>query len=141
MKKLLTLIAVFVGVSMLTVAIAGQSPLASYVANNILGYAAPMNLDAGGSLVANSDGTTTSLNITAPVVVKVGTGRIMRVFVNTAGSAPGGVYDVAASGSAAAGNLIAVLPNTVGVYNFAAPVTNGIDIATGTGQVVSAVYQ
>lgn len=92
----------------------------------------------GNSVVVN--GVSSALNITAATVVKTGAGRIATVCVNTAGSTVGGVYDVATTGAAAAANLVFALPNTVGVYRVEFPLSVGLVVTPGTGQVVSISY-
>ena len=84
-------------------------------------------------------GEQTALNLTADTLIKAGPGRLVRVSVTTAGAA-GAVHDAAAIGGAAAGNLIGVVPATVGIYFFDWPCVNGIVYKLGAGQVVSISY-
>lgn len=86
-----------------------------------------------------SSGNQSSNGLSADALVKVGPGRLVRVSVTTAGAA-GAVHDVASIAGAAAGNLIGVVPATVGVYYFDWPVLNGIVYKVGSGQVVSISY-
>lgn len=86
-------------------------------------------------------GRTTKLNITAATVVKVGTGRLATVTVTTAGSTVGTANDTTTTGAAAVANLVAAIPNTVGVYTLNFPVLNGIVIVPGTSQVISVAYE
>lgn len=87
------------------------------------------------------------LNISAPTVVlavskdqSIGQARAMRVSVTTAGTTAGSVNDAATVAAAAAGNLIAAIPNTVGVFLVDFPLLAGLVIVPGTGQVVSVSY-
>lgn len=135
MKKLFSVLFVSVlAFGMIAIAFAGQNPSQSYTAVNTSGFAAPQKLDANGSLVANTGGTSSTLNVTASTVVKTGVGRIVRFIVTTAGSA-GAIYDSITSGTAA--NLIAVMPATVGIYTLDFPVTTGVLVIPGASQVVS----
>lgn len=91
-------------------------------------------------IVAPQGGVLSHLNITAATVVKAAPGRLWTVTVTTAGSTAGTASDVATTGGVAAANLIAELPNTVGVYSLAWPCATGIVITPGTGQVLSVAY-
>ena len=100
----------------------------------------PLQLDKTGNLLTGQ-GSATRLNITAgAVLVKATPGRICKVVVNTAGSAPGAVNDCATTGAAAAANLVAAIPNTVGVYSIDMPCAVGIVVTAGTAQVLSVSY-
>ena len=126
-----------------TPAFAGQSPIQAYNSVNTSGYAAPQKLDANGAVIANTDGTKSSLNITAATVVQTvaaGAQRIVRFVVTTAGAA-GALYDASTTGGASAASLIAVMPATVGIYDLNFPVASGVLVVPGSGQVVSVSYQ
>jgi hypothetical protein len=82
-------------------------------------------------------GKTAAYNKTASAVIKASAGRLMRINVLTAGSAPGAVHNCATTGAAAAGNLIFNVPNTVGTYVMDWPCDTGIVYILGTGQVCS----
>jgi len=104
---------------------------------------APAVASADGALLTGK-GLKSVLNMPATTNTKLGAsgvGRICKIYVNTAGTTTGSVYDSATTGGTSAANLIAVIPNTVGIYDIDCPVGNGIVVATGTGQVVSATYQ
>jgi hypothetical protein len=85
-------------------------------------------------------GSLSALNVTASTVIKAKPGTLFRVNVTTAGSAPGNVYDTTTVAGAAASNLIAQIPNTVGTYEFEWPCKSGIVYVLGTAQVVSIAY-
>ena len=85
-------------------------------------------------------GTNMTANITAAAVLKAVPGRVAKVSVIVAGSAPGSVNDCATTGAAAAGNSIFVIPNTVGVYSVDMPTNNGVTVVPGTGQTVAVSY-
>lgn len=81
-----------------------------------------------------------ALNITAAAVVKLGPSRVARVSVVVAGSAAGAVHDCAATGDVAAGNKIASIPNTVGVYTLDWPCAAGVAVVPGSGQTLAVSY-
>jgi hypothetical protein len=85
-------------------------------------------------------GSRSTLNITTGTVIKAAQGTIWRVFVNTAPSVAGGVYDAATAGAATAATLIANVPTTAGPVEIIAPAFNGIYVNPGTGGVVSVTW-
>lgn len=91
-------------------------------------------------IVPRPGGNASHLNISAETVVKAFPGTVFTVVVTTAGSAAGAVYDAATTSGDVAANLVATLPNTVGVYNLSFPCANGILVVPGTAQVVSVAY-
>lgn len=97
------------------------------------------NCDVQGSLVA-VDGRSSALNISVATVVKASSGRLVRINVVTAGTTTGTANDTTTIGGAAATNEIFAIPNTVGSYFLDWPISNGIVIVPGTGQVVAVSY-
>lgn len=95
-------------------------------------------VQAGAVIVGK--GIKTALNLSADTVVKSVKGRIAKVSVLTAGSAPGFIYDAATVGTASAANLLAAVPNVVGVYDIDMPAATGIVYVHGTAQVVAISY-
>ena len=87
-----------------------------------------------------AQGQKTFFNITAATLVKASSGRVAKVSVLVAGSVAGSVNDAATIVGAATANEIAVIPNTVGVYNIDFPVSNGIVIKAGTGNTIAVSY-
>jgi hypothetical protein len=85
-------------------------------------------------------GKTASYNKSASAVIKASAGRLCKVVVLTAGSAPGTVNNCTTTGAAAAGNLIFNVPNTVGIYDLDWPCDTGITYILGTGQVCAFSY-
>lgn len=85
-------------------------------------------------------GNANVLNITAAAVIKAKPGTIFNVSVTTAGTTTGKVNDTTTTGGVAAANLVASIPNTVGVYPMNFPCSSGIVITPGTGQVISVSY-
>ena len=83
----------------------------------------------------------TQLNITAVTVVKPANGNLITITVTTAGSAPGSINDTTTVGGVAASNLIATIPNTVGIYYIPFTFLNGLVVTPGTAQVISVCYQ
>jgi len=96
-------------------------------------------INQGGALIT-AQGTKTFFNVTADTLVKAKSGRVAKVSVIVAGSVAGSVNDAATIGGAATANEIAVIPNTVGVYNIDFPVSNGIVIKAGTGNTIAVSY-
>ncbi len=87
-------------------------------------------------------GAKTALNLTAATQVKTGQGSAFQVFVNTAPSAAGGIYDAASSTEAVAANLICAIPLAAGVISLAGTqFFNGLYVNPGTGGVVSLGYE
>jgi len=118
-----------------------QLPLAANVGLTPGNAIAPLRLDASGNLrtAANDLATNSLLNITAATVVKATPGRIVRVAVTTAGAA-GSIYDHATTSGVAAGNLIAAIPATVGVFDLDWPCAVGIVVVPGAAQVCSVSF-
>lgn len=90
--------------------------------------------------VITAQGTKTFFNISANTLVKATAGRLAKVSVIVAGDAAGTVHDSASIAGAGTANALAIIPNTVGVYNIDMPVSNGIVVKTGTNQVVMVSY-
>lgn len=91
-------------------------------------------------LVPRQGGSNSKLDITTATVVKATPGTLWTITVTTAGSTAGTANDVATTGGVAAANLIAEIPNTVGIYSLTWPCLVGITITPGTGQVVSVAF-
>ena len=87
----------------------------------------------------STSGNQSSNGLSADTLIKLGVGRLVRVSVTTAGAA-GAVHDAGVIADATAGNLIAVVPATVGVYYLDWPVLNGIVYKPGAAQVASFTY-
>lgn len=85
-------------------------------------------------------GIAATLNVSADAVIKSTAGRVVRVSVLTAGSVAGAIHNAAVIADAAAGNKVATIPNTVGVYLIDFPCDIGIVYKVGTGQVVSVSF-
>jgi hypothetical protein len=66
-----------------------------------------------------------------------GGGRLMVISVLVAGTVPGAAHDTDDTTKVGAQNKIAVIPNTVGVYQIGFPLKNGLVIVPGTGQTVA----
>jgi hypothetical protein len=81
------------------------------------------------------------LNITTGTVVKPAPGCVTAFNVTTAG-AVGAIYDTTTTGAAAASNLIAVIPATVGVYYMQCfPFFSGLVVVPGAAQVLSISFK
>jgi len=105
-----------------------------------------VNTDTRLEAYALAGGKTVAFNKTADAAIKLTAGRVCRVSVLVAGSAVGAIHDAtgadaaAAIAAVAAGNKIAVIPNTVGVYDLDLPCASGIVYIVGTGQTVAISY-
>ncbi|TKI02738.1 hypothetical protein [Martelella alba] len=117
-----------------------QNPMLINPALNAANVGTPLRVDAYGALKSSAGGDTPHYNIAASTVVKATAGRLVRVNVLVAGSAAGNAYDTNVAANAAAANLIAVIPNTVGQIIIDWPCATGITIIPGTGQTVSVSY-
>jgi len=92
-------------------------------------------------LVPAPGGISTTLDITAPTVVKALPGRLYSISVIVAGSGAGAVYDSASTTGNTAANQVAVVPTTAGVINAnALPCATGIVVAPGTGQTLAVAW-
>lgn len=83
----------------------------------------------------------TSSTVTASTLVIAGTGKILSFCVTVAGSANGTINNSATTGGAAAANVLAATPNTIGVTLCNLMFTDGIVIVPGTGQSVNVTYR
>ena len=90
--------------------------------------------------VVVGEGTSTITNITAATVVKPTGGRVAKISVIVAGSAPGAVHNCATTGAAAAANQVAVVADTAGVYDVGMPCPAGIVVVPGTGQTLAVSF-
>ena len=77
-----------------------------------------------------------ALEISAATVVKAAPGFVATISVLDPGSSDGGLYD-ASEASPLTGKGISVIPQVAGIYTINFPVSNGIVVVPGTGQVVS----
>jgi len=91
-----------------------------------------------GTTFLQVQGDKVSNGISAATSISSGQGRLARISVISAGSAPGMAYD--ATSASATTNPICSIPNTVGIVEVNMPTNNGIVIAPGTGQVVTVSY-
>jgi len=92
-----------------------------------------------GALVV-AKGLNSVKNITTATVIKAVPGRIAKVSVLVAGSGAGSVNDCATTGAAATANELAVIPQTVGVFDIDMPCSTGIVVVPGTGQTLAVSY-
>jgi acetyl-CoA carboxylase carboxyltransferase component len=87
-------------------------------------------------------GARSTLNITAPTVVKASQGLVFRVSVITAPTVAGGIYDAATTAEAATSNQMAVIGTTSTVINLGgAQFYNGLVINPGTSGVVAVFWE
>lgn len=81
-----------------------------------------------------------TLNAATTTFLPSAAGWVARVSVIVAGSSTGMIYDAASAAQAGNNNRLAVIPNTVGIFDVMMPVNNGIVVTTGTGQIVAVSY-
>lgn len=86
----------------------------------------------------NVNGVTAQQAIAGTVLLKSGAGRVATVSITTAGSAAGTIYDTNSAANLI--NPIYAIPNTVGVFVINLPVSLGIVVVPGSGQVVTVGY-
>ena len=86
----------------------------------------------------NVQGAQNFAGITAATVIKPSSGRVAVISVTVAGSAPGMVYDAAATGVTT--KPLCVIPNTVGPFLVNMPTSFGLLVVPGTGQTVSGSF-
>ena len=86
----------------------------------------------------NVNGQVNAADISVPTVVSIKVGRIASVSVIIAGSSTGLVYDGATLTTTT--KRMYVIPNTVGVFVVNLPVSFGILIVPGSGQIVTVSY-
>lgn len=122
-------------------ATAGQSPLGVNNAINTSGYYAPEQLDQNNNVKVNGDGWYSALNVTSSSVLKTSSGGVVRIIVNSAPAATGGIYDSATLGGANASTLIYTLPAAAGIYYLNFPTFNGLVVNPGQSGVVSVSYE
>lgn len=91
-----------------------------------------------GQTYVSVQGAQSTGSVSAATLVQLGNGRVATVVVTTAGSAAGHIYD--GNTAASTTNPVYVIPNTVGVYVVNMPVTLGLVVTPGTGQVVNVSY-
>ncbi len=89
--------------------------------------------------VPGPGGAKVAFDISAATQITTGRGTVWRVFVNTAPTAAGGVYDTA-NGTADASTLICAIPTTAGPVEIIAPIYSGLYVSPGTGGVVSVIH-
>ena len=90
-----------------------------------------------GTWIVEPPARSTSYNLAGNAVIKAAAGRLFTACVNTA-AAGTALHDCAAVGAAAAGNLIAILPNAVGpVYFNDWNFSTGLVILPAVGSVTS----
>ena len=85
-------------------------------------------------------GKTTSATVTAQTVIATGSGRLVNISVVVAGTTVGTINNSQIIPSITAGNAIAAIPTTIGVYPCGCNFTNGLIVTPGTGQSVNVTY-
>lgn len=87
-------------------------------------------------------GSNAVLNITTTTLVKATGGTVRMVAVNTAGTAPGAIYDTDSIGGVAAGTLAFSIPEavTAGPQDWKWRCVNGIVAVPPTGGVLALTF-
>ena len=84
-------------------------------------------------------GRKTALEITTGTVLHIGQAWVARVSV-LVGGAVGTIYDANTVASAITGQRVCIIPTTVGIHEIFMPVTRGIVVVPGAGQIVSVSF-
>lgn len=84
--------------------------------------------------------TKTSLNITAPTIIKASPGVVGTITVVAPGSGNGAVCDCATTGAAGNANLVAVAPQVQGTQVINFPCRVAICVIPGTGQTLAVSF-
>jgi hypothetical protein len=90
--------------------------------------------------IRRSQGSNTSLTVTAQTVAVVGKGYLVSFSVTVAGTTNGSISNAQTAALATAANALCATPNTVGVYPCGQVFTDGLIITPGTGQSVNVTY-
>lgn len=92
----------------------------------------------------NQIGAVTSITVSAPTVIFVGSGRLVNFSVIEAGTNVGGVYNATEYGGLSpaipATSQLCVIPTTVGIYPAGLLFTSGLTVYPGSGQYVNVTY-
>lgn len=84
-------------------------------------------------------GRKTELEISTPTVIHTGEAWVARVSVLVAG-ADGAIYDANSIASAITGKRLYIISATVGIQEVFMPVSRGIVVSPGAGQIVSVSF-
>ena len=85
-------------------------------------------------------GKSTSGALSSQTLISAGSGFLVSFSVTVAGSAAGTINNSATTGAVAAGNVVAAVPATVGIYPVGARFTSGLVVTPGTGQSIAVTY-
>jgi ABC-type Fe3+ transport system substrate-binding protein len=88
--------------------------------------------------LANINGVQTVASISGAIVVSPNSGRLATISITAGGSSVGYVYD--SKSTTVISSPIYAIPTTIGIVHPNIPVTNGIVVIPGTGQVVTVTY-
>jgi hypothetical protein len=84
-------------------------------------------------------GRKNALEISSATLIHTGEAWVARLSVIVAGAA-GAVYDSNTVAGATTGKRLCIIPNTVGIHEIFMPVTRGIVVSPGAGQIVTVSY-
>lgn len=85
-------------------------------------------------------GVSTSQTVSANTAISTTKGYLVSVSVVVAGSSAGKIYNTTSNTTAIASNLLAVVPNTAGVYTLGLNYNAGLYLIPGTGQEFNVTY-
>lgn len=84
-------------------------------------------------------GRKTALEISSATLIHSGEAWVARISVLVAGAA-GAIYDANTVATATTGRRICIIPASVGIVEIFMPVTRGIVVTPGAGQIVSVSF-
>ena len=92
----------------------------------------------------NQIGVVTSLTLSAPTTVYVGSGRVVNFSVVFGGDDIGGIYNATEYGgldpATPVASQLCVIPLSTGIYSANLLFTNGLTVVPGPGQFVNVTY-
>lgn len=97
-------------------------------------------INAFNQTLLRGQGVSTSQTISANTTISSTKGYLVSVSVVVAGTTPGKIYNATSNTTAIASNLLAVVPNTTGIYSLGLNYNSGIYIEPGSGQSLNITY-
>lgn len=94
-----------------------------------------------GQTLLKYQGNLTSATLSgSAVLVVAGAGRLVSASVTVGGSANGTINNSATVGGAGAGNVLASIPDVIGIYPLGQQFTYGLVVTPGSGQSLNVTY-
>lgn len=97
-------------------------------------------INALNQTLLRGQGTSTSQTVSANTAILTTKGYLVSVSVVVAGSSAGKIYNATSNTTALASNLLATVPNSVGVISLGLNYNSGLFIEPGTGQSLNVTY-